>query len=120
MDYDFVRFGQGLTLASAQIKPETATKYTRLEAEEYGLTNQYKNKNEDGYLSGEAGSSLRTISKDVQSFKEVDKDGLDGGKTPYIQYSIVAPKAGKYKVRIGTTYQHEGESEQKYSKVTSQ
>lgn len=115
MDYDFVRFGQGLTLAAKQNKPETATKYTRLEVEKYALANQYKNSNEDGYLSGKFGASLKNISKDVQSFKEIQKDGIDKGKTPYVKYSIVAPEAGSYKVRIGTTYQHEGETKQNYS-----
>lgn len=115
MDYDFVRFGQGVTLAATQNKPETATKYNRIEAEEYALANQYKNNNEDGYLSGKYGASLRTVSQDVQSFKEIQKDGIDEGKTPYVTYTIVAPKDGSYKVRIGTTYQHEGETKQKYT-----
>lgn len=116
IDYDWIELGNGLKLASEQIGPTTNTQYTRLEAETYAIGNMYQRNSVYDEMSG-GYCNYSNSSPTVQSYEDLAANGISGKDTPYVKFTINAPAAGTYDVRVGMSYKHNGKTEQDYSSL---
>lgn len=91
----------GLKKADRQVSPFTGL--AKMEAEGYAVVNKYNPTPETGnkYASGLAIIGGRWGTDTVQSYDDIQANGLDASKTPYITYTVNAPADGTYTVKPG-------------------
>ena len=88
-NYDYVMLYDGLTLAKTQKAPTSEAEYARIEIAMFNL-----NKN-NGAAAGNA------YYRSSQSIAQMLESGIDGGKTPYVELTVRANKAGSYVLYMG-------------------
>ncbi len=107
-DFKSVDLGGGLTpvagikLSDIQVNDDMAG--TRVEAEDDKVyKNLYGKIGTDGYPSGgeTVSPSSGAVSAMTQSFEDIKNNGLNKVTSPYIQYNVIAPADGQYKVAVG-------------------
>lgn len=94
-NFDSLTLYDGLKLAKTQKAPTTEADYTRLEVEEHVMFNLNSN---NGTAAGNA------YYKVSQSVAEMFRDGIDGTRTPYVEFTIRASEAGTYTLYTGVSY----------------
>ena len=111
IDYDYLELCNGLQLASQQIAPAAATAFTRFEAESYAVTNMYqRNAVYDEMSGGYCNYANQSVT--VQSWEQIENDGIKNADTPYVKFRLDAPEAGTYTVRVGMSFKHNGKIKQ--------
>ena len=93
--YDSITFYNGLSIAKNQKAPTSEPDYTRIEVEKCALFNLCA---DNGHA---AGNGYYKVS---QSLDEIKKDGIDGSRTPYVELTVNAKKAGSYVIYLGNTH----------------
>ncbi len=93
-NYDYVLLYDGLSLAKKQKAPTSEAEYVRIEVEEHAMFNMNKN------IETAAGGAYY---KSAQSVAEILENGIDGSRTPYIELTVQAKKAGTYTLYIGAS-----------------
>ncbi len=91
-NYDYVMLYDGLTLAKQQKSPVDS--FARIEVEEHAMFNFNSN---NGTAAGNA------YYRSSQSIDQMLENGIDGGKTPYVELTVHAQKAGSYTLYLGVT-----------------
>jgi len=94
-NFDSLTLYDGLKLAKTQKAPTTEADYIRLEAEEHVMFNLNSNN------GNAAGNAYYKVS---QSVAEMFRDGIDGTRTPYVEFTIRASEAGTYTLYTGVSY----------------
>lgn len=93
-NFDYIMLYDGLTLARNQKAPTAEPEYTRLEVEEHAMFNLNKN---NGTAAGNA------YYKCSQSIAQILENGIDGSRTPYVELTVYAEKAGSYVLYVGVS-----------------
>ena len=91
-NYDYIELYDGLEFAQKQKAPTSELKYVRIEVEEYAMFNLNKN---NGTAAGNA------YYRSSQSIAEMLENGIDGSRTPYVELTVQADKAGPYVLYLG-------------------
>ena len=94
-NYDSITLYNGLSVAKNQKAPTSEPDYTRIEVEKCALFNLCA---DNGHA---AGNGYYKVS---QSLDEIKKDGIDGSRTPYVELTVNAKKAGSYVIYLGNTH----------------
>ena len=91
-NFDYVMLYDGLVLSKYQKLPTWEPEYTRVEVEEHAMFNLNKN---NGTAAGNA------YYKSSQSIAQMLENGIDGSKTPYVEFTVQANQAGSYVLYLG-------------------
>ena len=86
-NYDYVMLYDGLVLANSQKSPTSEPEYVLVEVEENAMFNLNRN---NGTAVGNANY------KCSQSVAEMLENGIDGSRTPFVELTVQAEKAGTY------------------------
>ncbi|MBQ8803140.1 MAG: hypothetical protein IJZ53_05875 [Tyzzerella sp.] len=96
MNFDKVTFYDGITIAKTQKAPAAASETLIFEAEDYALANMGYIIANESYSGGANIGDIRC--KKTQTLAEIKKNGIDGNRTPYTQFTIYAKEAGEYEI----------------------
>lgn len=102
VNFDCLLLYDGLTLAATQKAPTEISEMLKLEAEEYGLPNMTKIVSGTHYSEGAGFGGAYYAG--AQTSSQITKTGIDGRRTPYVEYTIEATKAGNYTVYFSANF----------------
>ena len=131
MDFKAIKLGSGLHFGEKPTEADVKTvmtEYTRVEAESISYVTTNGNYNTDvsktytrryskdivkvkGFTGAVIDGTVTDAEKKVnttQTFEDLKKGNLDAQKTSYVQYKVLAEKAGSYMIRVGAYVEGSG------------
>ena len=80
---------------------------TRYESQDCAARNYYQNKTMQGASCGVANTPVYYTT--AQTIADIQRNGIDGALTPFVEYQLEVPSDGTYKLGIGMLLAYEGE-----------